>query len=150
MSKNNSIKINKKSNKNIELQCEETDEDTEEDFDDSQNEEKIIQKFSCKYCNYNTDKPSDWLKHCKSQKHKRMGKSKTHKCPDCDYICKTAWNMKLHILSQHSTKEARSNQKYYCADCDLVFFSANYYERHITGIRHKNFVNAILEQEKIK
>ena len=121
-----------------------------DDNNSSESEELAInKKFECECCKYDTNKPSDWLKHCKSQKHKRMGQHKTHSCPDCVYTCKTAWNMKLHMLTQHSTKETRSNQKYYCSDCDVVFFSSQYYEKHMTGIRHKNFVNALAELQKI-
>lgn len=152
MNKTNNTNKNNKLNKlknNTKLTNSAKSNESDSTTSDSAESDSPEEKFNCKYCNYHTSKPSDWLKHCKSQKHKRKGEEKTHKCPDCEYVCKTSWNMKLHITSQHSTKETRSDQKYYCADCDLVFFSDSYYQKHITGIKHKNFVNAILEQNKI-
>lgn len=154
MNKNNDINKTKKMNKTINNTKQNNPANSDDltdsaDSKHSDNSDLPEEKFNCKYCNYHTSKPSDWLKHCKSQKHKRKGEEKTHKCPDCKYVCKTSWNMKLHMISQHSTKETRADQKYYCADCDLVFFSDNYYQKHIAGIKHKNFVNAILEQNKI-
>jgi hypothetical protein len=111
-----------------------------------------VTEFYCRYCEYTTDKPSDWLKHVATQKHKRFGEKKTHTCneDDCNYECRTAWNMKLHMLSKHSSKEERTKQKYYCSDCDTVFFSHLYMDTHMKGIKHKNYVDAVEELNKIK
>ena len=106
-------------------------------------------EFSCHYCNYETNKPSDWLKHCASGKHNRLGQKKSHECDECDYTTKSAWNMKLHNLSQHCSKKERSEQKYYCSDCDVVFFAPLYKEKHMNGIKHKNYVKSKEEQNKI-
>lgn len=38
----------------------------------------------------------------------------------------------------HNTKEERSKSKYYCNECDTVFFSLIYYNKHMTGIKHSN------------
>jgi hypothetical protein len=57
--------------------------------------------------------------------------------------------MKLHFLSNHSTKEERSKEKYYCSDCDMVFFSPSYMNAHMEGIKHKNYVEAINELNKV-
>ena len=105
--------------------------------------------FYCKHCDYTTNKPSDWLKHVDTQKHKRLGEKKTHSCNNCEYECKTSWNMKLHTLTQHSSKEEREKQKYYCSDCDIVFFTLSSKNSHIDGIKHKNYVEAIKELDKV-
>ncbi len=97
----------------------------------------------CENCNYETKWPADWIKHTKSQKHLRYGKSKETKCDHCDYETSTHWLLKRHILSQHSTKEQRSKYKLYCDTCDIVFFSNVFYNSHMTGKIHNNKVLAI-------
>lgn len=95
-------------------------------------------KYFCEYCVLQTNAPSLWLKHLSSQKHLRNGKPKTHKCEECDYECKSLWNLKMHKLSQHLSKEERSKNKYYCDICDQVFFSPIFQKTHFNGIKHKN------------
>ena len=64
---------------------------------------------------------------------------KTHKCDECDYECKSLWNLKIHKLSQHLSTEERSKSKYYCDICDKVFFSQTLFkEKHLNSIKHKN------------
>ena len=58
----------------------------------------------------------------KTQKHLRNEKPKSSKCSMCNYEISSHWNLKLHILSQHSTIEERMTHKYYCKTCDFVFF----------------------------
>ena len=106
-------------------------------------------EFYCKHCDYTTCKPSDWLKHIDTQKHKRFGKKKEHSCNECEYKCKTSWNMTLHTLTQHSSKEERSKHIHYCSDCDTVFFTLSSKTAHMNGIKHKNYVKAIDELNKI-
>lgn len=114
--------------------------------DNSKNNEK---KFNCENCNYHTNKPSEWIKHVNSKKHLRFGKKKETKCYKCEYSALNQWNLKLHILSQHSTKEERSKSKYYCEVCDLVFFSSLYKDKHTNGKIHKNIVLAYELQKKV-
>ncbi len=96
-------------------------------------------KYFCKCCVLYTDAPSIWLKHLSSQKHLRNGQPKIHKCDVCDYECKELWNFKMHKLTQHSSKEERSKNKYYCDICDKVFFSHTLFkEKHLNSIKHKN------------
>ena len=95
-------------------------------------------KYICNVCNYYTNFPSEWLKHINTEKHKREGKHKEHKCTNCNYVSKTHWSLKLHILSQHSSKEERMKCKYYCNCCDQVFFCKQYYDTHMEGQKHKN------------
>jgi len=102
--------------------------------------ENNINKFNqyCNLCDYKTSKPSDWIKHVDSEKHKRGGKRKEIKCDKCYYISSAShWLLKQHMLTQHSTKEERSKHKYYCSTCDYVFFSKLYLDKHINGKHHK-------------
>ena len=103
---------------------------------------EIIKNYVCENCYFKSNFSSEWLKHIGSQKHKRNGLPKTKICDKCEYSGLTHWNLKMHIISQHSTIEERSKQKYYCNDCDLVFFCSIYKEKHINGIVHKNKVQA--------
>jgi len=97
-----------------------------------------IYKYNCECCKLNTSSTSVWLKHLRSAKHKRKGEPKFHKCQLCEFETKTSWNIKLHNLSQHSTKEERSKSKYYCEICDRILFLKSQYESHFKGIKHKN------------
>ena len=99
-----------------------------------------LYKYNCECCKLNKSCTAIWLKHLDSAKHKRHGEPKFHKCDLCEFQTKTSWNYKLHKLSQHSTKEERSNSKYYCNICDVVFFSPLYYNSHMKGSKHKNLV----------
>ncbi len=104
--------------------------------------------FLCDLCNYTTIKPSDWIKHIKTEKHQRDGNNKNKKCDICDIEFVSHWNYKNHNLVIHATKEEREKQKYYCIDCDQVFFCSQYMKKHIEGKRHNNYVLALkLEKE---
>ena len=104
-------------------------------------------KYKCEFCSFYTNYASEWNKHTKSMKHQRNGKPKEkivdkYDCDNCDYKGNTHWNLKMHIITQHSTKEEREKQKYYCKVCDNVFFCSTYLTKHINGIVHKNKVIA--------
>jgi hypothetical protein len=71
-------------------------------------------------------------------KHLRNGKKKISICNICKYESVSHWNLKLHILSQHSTLDERKAHKYYCECCDLVFFCETYMNKHLNGKVHKN------------
>lgn len=58
-------------------------------------------------------------------------------------ISLTHWNMKMHYISSHTTKEERMKQKYYCESCDKVFFCSAYMNKHNESTKHKNMVLAI-------
>lgn len=106
--------------------------------------------FNCELCKYNTIKPSDWIKHIESKKHQRNGNKKPRICDICHMEFFSHWNLKYHNLSHHSTIEERRQQKYYCNDCDQVFFCSLYMDKHMEGKRHKNYSLAIkLEKELI-
>ena len=103
---------------------------------------KIDTKYNCKFCKYSTNFPCEWIKHTETDKHQRQGKNKSHKCISCDYVTKSKWNMNIHKLSSHSSKEEREKQKHYCSDCDQVFFCKLYKDEHMDGKKHKNVVKA--------
>jgi hypothetical protein len=48
----------------------------------------------------------------------------------------------MHHLAIHATFEERSQSKYYCKDCDRVFFCSTYMNTHNNGIHHKNMILA--------
>lgn len=109
-------------------------------------------KFVCEMCRFNCNYNSAWLEHLSSEKHLRQGKPKIHKCKyeDCNHETSVSWNMKMHIMTIHSTKEERSKSKYYCNDCDKVFFAPLYYNKHMYGKKHLNQVKINeLSQNKI-
>ena len=96
-------------------------------------------QFYCEICKYGCNHNSVFMRHQKSEKHLRNGEKKIYKCPDCDYKTETShWNLKMHIMSKHSTPEEKSKQKYYCATCDGVFFSPLFYKNHIKSITYIN------------
>ena len=53
------------------------------------------------------------------------------------------------MMSQHSTQEERSKQKYYCVICDLIFISSMYKDKHMTGKRHANMIKAYELQKEL-
>jgi len=112
-----------------------------------------IKEFNCSCCNYKTKRISDWLRHVNCNSHKKKLSYNCDKreyiCDKCEYICQTKWNLRMHTLTQHETSVERQKMKYYCQDCDKVFFSSVYMNKHLSGIRHKNFVKAINEQKKL-
>ena len=99
-------------------------------------------KFKCIKCNYNTSCASDWIKHVDTAKHKRNGQKLPKNCSECDYIGLNHWNLKMHLVINHYTKEQRTLEKYYCYDCDQVFFCSEYMKKHMNGKKHSNMVLA--------
>ena len=102
-----------------------------------------IFKFKCINCNYNTSTPSDWIKHTDTLKHKRNGKKLPNNCDKCNYVGLNHWNLKMHLVTNHYTKEERSKEKYYCNDCDQVFFCSEYMKKHMNGKKHNNMIKAM-------
>ena len=105
-------------------------------------------KYYCNLCNYGAKTNSDWLKHTKSSKHERGG-LKIKICPTCNHECFNHWNLKQHYIMNHSTKEDRIKQKYYCSTCDIVFFCKLYLETHNKGKKHNNIIKCVEEVNKI-
>jgi len=109
-----------------------------------------IKKFTCECCKYSTKKPSDWIKHVETPKHKNAGNKKEYICEECGHKSLNTWNLKLHNLTHHASKEERSKQKYYCKDCDVCFFSSLYMTKHMEGKKHLNYIKAVKELNKIE
>ena len=100
-------------------------------------------KYFCEICNYGCNHNNVYMKHIKSEKHLRHGVKKVFNCTQCDYKTETShWNLKMHIMSKHSTIEEKLKEKYYCAICDSIFFSPLFYKNHIKSILHIN--NSVL------
>jgi hypothetical protein len=98
---------------------------------------------TCELCNYVASRPSEWLVHIESEKHKRNGKTKTKICNICNIEFKTHWIQKMHKLKIHASTEERAKMNYYCKECDLVFISKLYLDKHIEGKIHKNLIKAL-------
>ena len=97
----------------------------------------------CEKCNFTAIKPSDWLRHIETEKHKRDGEKKMAKCDKCDIEYSSNWSLNQHYLIYHATKEEREKHKFYCKQCDVVFFSKIYMIRHMNGKVHKNLEKAL-------
>ena len=97
-------------------------------------------KYNCNCCEYKTKFPSEWLKHLDSEKHKRNGEKKSKFCDLCDYESTSHWNVKIHKLSQHATLEEKQKHKYYCNNCDQIFFCKLYYDNHNSSKKHLNII----------
>jgi len=49
----------------------------------------------------------------------------------------------MHKLKIHASVEERAKMKYYCKECDVVFFSKLYLDKHTDGKIHKNLIKAL-------
>ena len=106
---------------------------------------EIEPKYYCECCNYKCIYPAHWKQHIDSEKHKNNGKRKTRsdkvlepKCKHCEYTTKNLTCMKVHCLTQHSTKEERKNEfKYYCDKCDFGTYAEILFTRHCETKKHK-------------
>lgn len=105
-------------------------------------------RFNCNACDYHTNHKSSWDKHIVTELH-LTGKRKTridkiddHKCTKCEFKTKNIYNLKQHILNDHSNKEEREKGfKFYCKHCDSGTFSKDTYDKHINSDRHKKIVD---------
>ena len=94
-------------------------------------------------CNYKCIYPANWKQHIESEKHENNGKRKTRsdkvlepKCKHCEYTTKNLTCMKVHCLTQHSTKEERKKEFiYYCEKCDLEH-TQKYYLHDIMKLKN--------------
>jgi hypothetical protein len=103
----------------------------------------INDNLFCKSCNYKTTKPSDWLKHIETEKHKRNGQKKLYICPTCNEQFFNSYVLKIHNIMIHAPLEEKLKQKYYCQSCDVVFISELYYIKHNNGKKHFNRIKVI-------
>jgi len=110
---------------------------------------KKKKEFFCHLCNYKTHNCNEWIKHNECKKHKRNGELLPKDCSICGYKGYTHWNLKMHMITNHSTLEERKTQRFYCSICDVVFFSQSYNDKHYAGKRHKNMELALKYQNEI-
>jgi len=100
--------------------------------------EKVAQKFSCKLCDYNTSRKSNFDKHCSTTKHKNMEKNNEittqNNAPNKNEDVKIYYVNSLNncvIPENHGNikkvakvaKVAKSSNpnKYQCANCNKIF-----------------------------
>ena len=100
-------------------------------------------KYNCEKCQYKCNYLSEWNEHLTCKKHtgekrkERCDKILVEKCTFCDYKSTKTSNMKLHILTHHSTKEDRKvNFKFYCEKCNFGCFSESCYNIHNLTQKH--------------
>ncbi len=99
-------------------------------------------KLYCEKCNFETNRNPTWIKHISSAKHNRNGEKKPTKCEICEYESSSHWNINIHKLYKHSSKEERETYKNYCKECDIILVCKSYYEKHINSNKHKkNIIN---------
>lgn len=100
--------------------------------------------FYCEKCKINFASKQSLSRHQNSEIHIN-GKRKIRKdkqdlsCNICNnYKAKTSYQLKLHILNNHSTCEEKKNSfNHYCEICNVGFFAENRYEKHLETTKHK-------------
>jgi ribosomal protein L35 len=100
-------------------------------------------KYNCEKCQYKCNYISEWNEHLTCKKHtgekrkERCDKILVEKCTFCDYKSTKTSNMKLHILTHHSTKEDRKKEmKHYCDNCDFGTNATILFQRHLETQKH--------------
>ena len=95
-----------------------------------------MKEYKCSYL-------SEWNEHSTSKKHtgqkrkERSDKILEEQCKFCQYKSNKTTNMKLHILTNHSTKEDRKKgMKYYCDKCDFGTNAEVLFNRHLETQKH--------------
>ncbi len=107
----------------------------------------------CQICNFQANRPAEFIRHVDSNKHKRNGvkiKDTTFKCSECDKILVNHFSYKIHKIQMHGTIEEKRKQRYYCEQCDIVFISKLYMESHLAGKKHNNILKSIKLLEEIQ
>jgi ribosomal protein L35 len=105
--------------------------------------DELKQKFYCDKCNYTCYHESHWKQHSETKKHNNI-KRKTRSdkvletvCKFCSFEAKNSSNMRVHILTKHSTPEIRKKEfKYYCEKCDAGTFTKILFQRHLETQKH--------------
>ena len=100
-------------------------------------------KYNCEKCQFKTTYLSHWNEHLTSKKHtgekrkQRNDKIIEEQCKLCNYNSNKTTNMKLHMLTKHSTKEERQKEmKFYCEKCDFGCFVQILFDRHLETKKH--------------
>jgi hypothetical protein len=109
-------------------------------------EKKVFRE--CDPCEYVACSASEWLQHCKTNKHKKGGIDKQTECLECDFKATTHWNYVIHFVSKHATPEQKKEKsKFYCDLCVVGFFCKPNYDSHLKSKKHTNLVT-IAEMDK--
>lgn len=102
-------------------------------------------KYNCEKCQYKCSYLSEWNEHLTAKKHtgekrkERSDKILEEQCKFCLYKSKKTTNMKLHVLTNHSTKEERkTSMKFYCDKCDFGTNAEILFNRHLETQKHLN------------
>jgi hypothetical protein len=111
---------------------------------------EIKSKFNCDLCNYACTYKSEFNKHLKSAKHKRGGAPVNHDCNLCNYSSSSPWNLKMHIVNIHMTKEEKKELQYYCEICDCLCFSQLYYNTHMDSKEHNAKIDKVSLSEDLQ
>jgi hypothetical protein len=119
------------------------------------NKEKRVREIlqHCDCCNFNAHSPTEWIKHVKTDKHKRKGAKLSDNliCGACGLISNNTFNHTVHQILVHGTPDdRRTKAKFYCEDCDIGFFCKLYHDKHILSKRHSNMVeyNKLINEAK--
>ena len=76
-------------------------------------------------------------KHTGEKRKERSDKIIEEQCKLCNYNSNKTTNMKLHMLTKHSTKEERQKEmKFYCEKCDFGCFVQILFDRHLETKKH--------------
>lgn len=117
-----------------------------------QKENKKLNLF-CDICNFQADRPSEFIRHIETNRHKRNGiklKEKIFRCDKCDKVLANNFTYKIHMIQIHGSLEDKLKQRYYCKVCDTVFISKLYMDKHNNGKKHNNTVKSIEVLKQIK
>jgi hypothetical protein len=121
------------------------------------NKEKRVREIlqHCDCCNFNAHSPTEWIKHVKTDKHKRKGAKLSDNlvCGACGLISNNTFNHTVHQILVHGTPDdRRTKAKFYCEDCDIGFFCKLYHDKHILSKRHLNMVeyNKLINEAKME
>jgi len=76
-------------------------------------------------------------KHTGNKRKERSDKIIEEQCKFCSHKSSKVTNMKLHILTNHSSKEERQKiMKHYCDKCDFGTNAEILFERHLQTKKH--------------
>lgn len=112
-------------------------------------------EFICEICDYKCLYQSHYSQHLNSRKHQNNGKKPPrkdkileNKCKSCDYTTRNNTCMRVHLLTNHSTKEERKEKfKYYCDVCDFGTFAEILFKRHNETKKHNLLISNGKAQE---
>ena len=95
----------------------------------------MILKYTCDFCNYDTDNKKDYNKHLTTRKHKNLALNKHYICSICNFTTYKRYDYKRHMitlkhLSNAGIKTTDSQNEYSCEICDRRFKYLQNLSRH--------------------